>query len=332
MRVAVGYADGSAQGEPLPEFAGYFERGALRLAVVVDGGGPQGGGADAARLVARTLADAQVAAEEELGSWLVASVRLANRLIYESGRSRPSASGQAASLAAVAVLGHRVAIAHVGAARVYLRRGSTVELQTRDHTLLSMLVEHQGMTPEQAAAQVEPGLLSRALGLDHDVRVDLVGPMELEPGDSFVLCSSTVGSLLTDSDLEPRPTVSAHQEALDLVERLLGRLDTGGGSVVVVRTGPSAGKGLQPTPVPEVERVADMLTPSTADLQLLGGFQEQSPGVPSATSTALGKSQRARVPLPGPAKLERSQDWLMISVVLGMVVICGLLIAVVFLV
>lgn len=275
----------------------------------------------AARLVARTFGDAKVDADQELSAWLVAAAQLANRLVYDSGQASP-AGGQAASLVAAAFLGKKVALVHVGGAQAYFCRGGEVEKLTRDHTLVGMLVEHQGLSPEQAAAQVEPGILSRALGLDHEVRVDLIGPFELEPGDRFVLCSAGAAEHLRLTDLRGKVKRTAQAEADALGEVVMGRSAGQGGGVITVRAGPHAGPCMEPTPVPEVERIADMLTPSTADLQLVAGLTEKELGVPSATSTAMGKAREVG---PEPVALKRSQDRLLILAVVGMLVICVLL-------
>ncbi len=63
----------------------------------------------------------------------------------------------------------------------------------------------------QAAGQVRPGselseaipknVITRSLGPNAEVTVDLEGPLPIQPGDTFLLCSDGLSGQVTDEEL-----------------------------------------------------------------------------------------------------------------------------------
>jgi serine/threonine protein phosphatase PrpC len=82
----------------------------------------------------------------------------------------------------------RLAIANVGDSRVYLFASGELEQMTDDHSLVAALVREGRLTPQEAEEHPQRNILTRALGIDHEVSVDA---WEVPPfvGDRWVLCS-----------------------------------------------------------------------------------------------------------------------------------------------
>ena len=89
-------------------------------------------------------------------------------------------------------------IGHVGDSRAYLLRDGELRQLTLDHSLVEELVREGRLTEEQAAVHPQRSIITRALGVDASVEVD-VYTLVLAPGDRLLLCSDG----LTGDGAEP---------------------------------------------------------------------------------------------------------------------------------
>ena len=99
------------------------------------------------------------------------------------------------TLTAVVPDGHGVLVGHVGDSRAYLLRDGELRQLTTDHSLVEELVREGTLTEEQAAVHPQRSIITRALGVEDDVEVD-VYPVPLQPGDRLLLCSDGLTTML----------------------------------------------------------------------------------------------------------------------------------------
>ncbi len=116
-------------------------------------------------------------------------VQAANIRVYETGRAAtPGGAPMATTIVACALRFDRAVIAHVGDSRCYLiRRGHAKQL-TRDHTVVADQVRLGILNAKEASEHQNKHLLSRSLGNDLFVNVDVTDTQVL-PGDALLLCS-----------------------------------------------------------------------------------------------------------------------------------------------
>ena len=128
-------------------------------------------------------------------------VQKANTKIYELGRSAsPGGSRMATTVVACAFRYDRVVVAHVGDSRCYLIRHGLALQVTRDHTVVAEQVR-LGLLSESEAAQAHTRhLLSRSLGNDLFVNVE-IGDRQVQPGDVLLLCSDGLHGPVRGSEL-----------------------------------------------------------------------------------------------------------------------------------
>ena len=175
-------------------------RGA-RLLVVADGMGGHAGGETASRVAVETV-------EEFVGcsagdpAWLLrAALEAANRRIYEEARSDPSLSGMGTTGVALLFPSSGSAwVAHVGDSRAYRLRGGRFEQLTPDHSLVAELERRGMITAEEARVHPRRNEVLRCIGVDPEVDVD-VAPVEVQPGDQYLLCSDGLCGVLTDAEM-----------------------------------------------------------------------------------------------------------------------------------
>jgi len=191
----------------------FYVREDRGLLVVADGMGGHASGEVASRLAVDVIRDYFDDAEgekpfvgdfddrcQETTNRLGAAIRLANMAIHEAAQGNPKYAGMGTTVAAVLIQGNRMGIAHVGDSRVYLARAGDLSQLTDDHSLVAEQVKRELISPEEALAAENRNILTRALGIVPEVKVDL-GEMTLADGDRVLLCSDGLSTMVTDEDM-----------------------------------------------------------------------------------------------------------------------------------
>ena len=168
---------------------------------VADGlGGHQGGEVASAAAVEplAALDGSELASPAEAAEALAGAIAEANSAILARAAGDPGLWGMGTTVTAAAVAGDHLQLAHVGDSRAYLLREGALDQLTTDHTVVGELVRRGRLTPEQAAIHPERSILTRAVGLDPRVPVDLPDPLALRSGDQLLLCSDGLTEAVDD--------------------------------------------------------------------------------------------------------------------------------------
>jgi serine/threonine protein phosphatase PrpC len=160
---------------------------------VADGMGGHQAGEVASETALRPIAaldGTEFPTAEEAQDALVEAVVAANASVVEQAMSDPSLRGMGTTLTAVLVREGHLHIAHVGDSRAYLLRGARDMTQlTTDHTLVEQLIRDGRLARSEAAVHPQRSVITRAIGVDRQVKVDSLPPLLLQPGDQMLLCS-----------------------------------------------------------------------------------------------------------------------------------------------
>jgi protein phosphatase len=168
-----------------------------------------------------------------------AAVDEANRTIFASSLDNPQFEGMGTTVVLGLFLKQRLIHAHVGDSRLYRFREKRLECLTVDHSVIQELV-NQGVFPsidEARAAGVRNNVLTRALGIEETVQIDIDSTQTL-PGDVYLFCTDGLTNMV-DSETITR-MVTGDLVGLDAVADGLIRLacEKGGNdniSLVLVR-------------------------------------------------------------------------------------------------
>jgi PPM family protein phosphatase len=134
---------------------------------------------------------------------LVRVIEVANRRIHDMSRAERQKAGMGTTLTAAYVTADdEVVVAHVGDSRAYLLRNGDLVRLTRDHSLVGELIERGKLTEEQAEQHPQRSVITRALGPEPDVKVD-VDVFPARDGDVFLLCSDGLTSMVPESRIAP---------------------------------------------------------------------------------------------------------------------------------
>ncbi len=126
----------------------------------------------------------------------------ANKEIYTRGQQNPEFHNMGTTASTLAILPQGAVIAHVGDSRVYRLRRGVFEQLTFDHSLVWEMEASGQVSPDSALGQAIPkNVITRSLGPNGEVVVDIEGPIKVEKGDQFLLCSDGLSGLVDDTEI-----------------------------------------------------------------------------------------------------------------------------------
>lgn len=169
---------------------------------------------------------------------LTRAVTSANAEVHTVSRSRAEHRGMGTTVVAAYVQPgvETVHVAHLGDSRCYRLRAGKLEQLTRDHSLINELSDLKGVLGERELARLPRNVVTRALGLDEGVKVD-VRSDDLADGDVFLLCSDGLTGMVSDDEIAE--VLGFTPDAREAAELLVAMANEAGGtdnvSVVVFR-------------------------------------------------------------------------------------------------
>jgi serine/threonine protein phosphatase PrpC len=272
-----------------------------RLAAVADGMGGHRAGEVASAIAMEELARLEHAGPwptpAEAGEALRAVFLSANRRIRETAAKDAEFEGMGTTLVALLEDGDSVHLANVGDSRAYLLRNGELSQVTVDHTLVQELIDEGRLRPDEAERHPQRSIITRALGVEVDVEVDLF-TYKLLSGDRLLLCSDGLSGVVDEQRI--RNVLLRVPEPQPAAEKLVAMANEGGGpdniTVVVLdtadRLGPTSG------PTGDLESPTGAIAPGRdgATSELLTGFHRRAaPG----RDGVRGRRGQPPVPRPG---------------------------------
>ena len=216
------------------------------------------------------------------------AITRANAAVLSKAAGDEELTGMGTTITAVlAVGGNQLLIGHVGDSRAYLLHDGELTRATDDHSLVEELVREGRLTPEQAESHPQRAIVTRALGVDDHVEVD-VYTLAVADGDRVVLCSDGLTTMVRERDIERLARGEADPQRL--AEALVRAANDAGGedntTVVVIDV-------LETDPVgaPDpTELLADPVTPASRSAVVA----PPDPPEPPAPKPARPKGTRRR--------------------------------------
>ena len=198
-----------------------------RLCVLADGMGGYNAGEVASGMAVSFI-------RAELGRWLEQAgadanakevrramhicVENSNNSVFNAAHSNPQYAGMGTTLVVGVFHGDRLVLGHIGDSRCYRLRGPVLQQITKDHSLLQEQLDAGLITPQQAMTSVHKNLVTRALGVEDTVLLD-VNEHRVEVGDLYLMCSDGLSDMLADEQISEilLRTSSVHEKAQQLV-------------------------------------------------------------------------------------------------------------------
>ena len=173
--------------------------------IVADGMGGHAAGEVASemavQIVAQGLGGLTSATEAEAPRRLEASLKAANRAIYDRMIAEVDKQGMGTTASVLLISDAGFLIGQIGDSRIYLLRGGTLVQLTKDHSYVQEQVDTGILTPEQARNHPYSNVITRCVGSSEDVDVDLFAG-EPMPGDVFLVASDGLTGMVEDHRLQ----------------------------------------------------------------------------------------------------------------------------------
>lgn len=143
----------------------------------------------------------------------------ANRSIFNSANSNAHYAGMGTTLVVGVFREDKLVLGHIGDSRCYRWRAGVLEQITKDHSLLQEQIDAGLITAEQAATSSIKNLVTRALGVDESVLME-VNEHQVQAGDIYLMCSDGLTDMIDDGAVAKIVAAEAalEQKATQLID------------------------------------------------------------------------------------------------------------------
>ncbi len=136
------------------------------------------------------------------------AVKSANEVIYSVSQTYPQCAGMGTTLVVGLFTHKKLLVGHIGDSRMYRLRNQMLSQITEDHSILQEQIKLGLITVEQAKYSVNKNLVTRALGVDPEVELEL-NEYDVEDGDVYLLCSDGLSDLVDDEIIQATLNMSS---------------------------------------------------------------------------------------------------------------------------
>ncbi len=185
-------------------FAGEISQD-VTFAVVCDGMGGANAGNIASEIAVKTISEYIInsyrnnMSVDDIIKMLKNAITSANIEIFDKSNSEQALKGMGTTVVAAVVRYKTAVIANVGDSRIYLVNDKLTQLTT-DHSIVQTLIETGKITPEDAKVHPRKNVITRALGAETQVAVDVMD-YNLSIGDSLLLCTDGLTNFVSEDDI-----------------------------------------------------------------------------------------------------------------------------------
>ena len=172
------------------------------LFVVADGMGGHAVGDLASRITVETLPHSYFKSDAPtIRNRVQRAIQSANKAINDRARENREFEGMGTTCSVLSLAEEGAFVGHVGDSRVYRVRRGRIEQLTFDHSLQWEMIRLGRATINNVELFHPRNVITRCLGPDLYVQIDVEGPFSVLPGDHFVLCSDGLTNHVTDSEI-----------------------------------------------------------------------------------------------------------------------------------
>ncbi|GAB4136873.1 MAG: protein phosphatase 2C domain-containing protein [Planctomycetaceae bacterium] len=225
------------------------------LFLVADGMGGHAVGELASKIAADTIPHTFFkSTDENIADSLKKAIEQANANINERGTQNRDFERMGTTCTALVLSGQGAIIGHVGDSRLYRIRERRIDQLTFDHSLQWELIRQGKIKPHEIDQHEPRNVITRSLGPEPTVQVDLEGPYPIAPGDVYLLCSDGLTGHLSDQEIG---MIANALPPTDACRALVNLANLRGGSdnitVVIVKIGEHS----QASPAPRSQTMGD---------------------------------------------------------------------------
>ena len=197
------------------------------LIIVCDGMGGHNGGRHAAETAVQIII--KEVAKSKTGDPVNAiskAITRANTAIWEESRADKTLKGMGTKVVALLISPEKAISFHVGDSRIYQLREGTILFRTVDHSHVFEMVKAGLINEEQARLSEKSNIITRALGIQPTVDIEITDNLSYKKGDRFLLCTDGICGYVPESDLVEM--VSQNGNIEKVLNQLVEKIDANG--------------------------------------------------------------------------------------------------------
>ncbi|OGO78421.1 MAG: hypothetical protein A2Y23_11185 [Clostridiales bacterium GWB2_37_7] len=183
----------------------------LYLCIVADGMGGRNAGEVASSMAVEEIVEfiqekyisvltEKDTSENKIFELIRNAIYYSNEKIYKKSLLNRECVGMGTTLSMILIKNSNLFYGHVGDSRIYLIRKNIITKMTEDHSLVAELVKQGTIKPEEAFSHPQKNIITRALGTEYDIEVDL-GKQGIMEGDYVLLCTDGLSNLIKDDEI-----------------------------------------------------------------------------------------------------------------------------------
>ncbi len=127
--------------------------------------------------------------------------REVGELIHTKATANKDFHGMGTTCTTLILLPEGALLAHVGDSRAYRIRQGRIDQLSFDHSMIWELRRRNLLPADEANISIPKNVITRSLGPDPNVDVDIEGPLAVEPNDVYLLCSDGLSGPVEDPEL-----------------------------------------------------------------------------------------------------------------------------------
>lgn len=213
--------------------------GSVAWAVVCDGMGGAAGGNFASSTAVKVISERITSlyragmSASSIRNMLTSAIAAANISVYDMSKAAPELAGMGTTVVVSIVADNTVYIAHAGDSRAYILSDGSLNQLTKDHSIVQEMIDHGTLTPDEAKVDPRKNIITRALGVDSELRIDF-DIEDIGENDVLILCTDGLTNFVEPKEIYE---LTGDGKFYEYAERLVARAnDNGGGDNITVVT------------------------------------------------------------------------------------------------
>lgn len=205
--------------------------GSVAWAVVCDGMGGAAGGNYASSTAVKVISERITSSyragmsASSIRNMLTSAIAAANISVYDMSKADPELTGMGTTVVVAIVVDNNVFIAHAGDSRAYILSNGSLNQLTKDHSIVQEMIDHGTLTPDEAKIDPRKNIITRALGVDYELRIDF-DIADIGENDVLILCTDGLTNFVEPQEIYE---LTDDGKFYEYAERLVDRANSNGG-------------------------------------------------------------------------------------------------------
>jgi protein phosphatase len=216
------YSDVGKAREINEDYFGSFRGSFGNLLLVCDGMGGHKGGEIASRLAVETISNhfEKLNDSYNISEEINKSLEAANSSIILKAKEDPDLTDMGSTVVLVLVKDGLAYYTSLGDSRIYKIRDGAIQQITKDNSLVQQMVDSNIITKDEAKVHPKKNVITKALGTNDELELEIYDPFKLQVNDKLILCSDGLTAHVDEEEIfqlsENNPPQETAQKLVEL--------------------------------------------------------------------------------------------------------------------